>query len=89
MPAAKTKLLPYEDGNTRSFEFQGQAFYVKKKFKVGRFLKVLNDSPVDALEMVLSENSYENFLDLEITMDELKDFMETLSESLSGGALGN
>ena len=89
MPRAAAKPVVHEDGFEKVFEFQGESFGVRSRFKVGRFLKLLNESPVDALEMVLTEDSYEKFLDLEITMDELKDFMESLSESLSGGALGN
>lgn len=88
MPA-RAKALPVEDGMLNEFEFQGETYYVRTKYKVGRFLKKLNESPVDALELVLVDSSYEKFLDLEITMDELKDFMDQLSTVLSGVGSGN
>lgn len=83
------KQLPHEDGSTKSFEFQDQAFDVRKKFKIGRFLKVINNDPMGALELALTEDSYDRFLDLEIDMDELKAFMDLLSNALSGGDLKN
>jgi hypothetical protein len=87
MPARKA--LPVEDGMLNDFEFQGETYYVRTKYKVGRFLKTLNESPVDALELVLTDASYNKFLDLEITMDELKDFMDKMSTAISGDSLGN
>lgn len=87
MPVRKP--LPVEDGELKSFDFQGQTFYVKPKFKVGRFLKTLNESPVDALEFVLAPSSFELFLELEISMAELEDFMNDLSTTLAGKDLKN
>jgi len=89
MPRATVKPLPHEDGNVKTFEFQGQTFEVRTRFKVGRFLKILNENPMDALELALTEDSNERFLDLEIDMDELKEFMGLLSEAISGATLGN
>lgn len=84
------KITPDVDTSLYSeFEFQGEAYRVKKKFKVARFLKTLSESPVDAIEIALDEDSYERFLDLEITMDELKEFLEGLSNALSGASLKN
>jgi hypothetical protein len=87
--APRAKALPVEDGMLNDFEFQGETYYVRTKYKVGRFLKTLNENPVDALELVLVDASYEKFLDLEITMDEMKDFMDALSNVLSGVGSGN
>lgn len=71
------------------FTFQGKSFLVKRKFRVGRFLKTLSDSPVDAIELALDEKSYDVFLDLEIDMDDLKEFLELLSQTLAGTSAGN
>lgn len=69
------------------FEFQEQSFIIKKKYKIGRFLKMLNDAPIDALEIILEEESYERFLDLEMDMDDLKSFLEELSKAMGGSDL--
>lgn len=87
--AVKNKAVPADDFNTKTFEFQGEVFTVRERFKVGRFLKSLSDAPVDAIELVLEEHSFEKFLDLEITMDELKEFLEGLSEAMSGSSSKN
>lgn len=77
------------DNEFKTFEFQGETYTVKNKFKVGRFLRTLNESPVDAIELVLLPEDFERFLDLEITMDELKDFLEGMSNAMSGTGLKN
>jgi len=89
MPRTTAKPVPSDDYNVKVFEFQGQTFEVRTRFKVGRFLKTLNDNPMEALEYALAEESNERFLDLEMDMDELKQFMELLSNAISGGGLGN
>lgn len=71
------------------FEYDGQKFLVKRKMKIGRFLRTLNVSPVDALEIALEEESFERFLDLEMDMDDLKEFLELLSNVLAGSSAGN
>lgn len=91
MPVQKPKLVPADDleNEFTSFEFKGENYLVKKKFKIARFLKTLNESPVDAIEIALASDSYDRFLDLEIDMDELKEFLECLSEAMSGSSLKN
>jgi hypothetical protein len=81
---AVKKVTPDADFSRKSFTFQGETYVVREKFKVGRFLKSLAEAPVDAIELVLEEDSFERFLDLEISMDELKEFLEGLSNALSG-----
>lgn len=85
----KSRALPVNDTEMKSFEFQGEVFYVRDKFKVGRFLKSLADAPVDAIEIVLAPVSFEKFLDTEMSMDELKDFLEGLSEAMAGSPSKN
>lgn len=85
----KSRALPVNDTELKSFDFQGETFFVKDRFKVGRFLRSLSESPVDAIEIVLVPDSFEKFLDLEITMDELKDFLEGLSNAMAGSDLKN
>lgn len=87
MATQKSKLTP--DHEAKAFEFAGQTFGVKRKFMIGRFLKVLNTSPVDAIEIVLEPDSFEAFLDLEMDMDDLKEFLNRMSNALSGDELKN
>lgn len=88
--ATKKTVTPDADlKEFNEFSFQNEMFRVKRAFKIGRFLKTLNTSPVDAIEFALEEESYEKFLDLEMTMDDLKEFLELLSNVMSGSTLKN
>lgn len=89
MPAKRIVTPDMDTFNYVTFEYAGEAYSVKKKFKIGRFLKVINENPMDAIEIALTEESYEKFLDLEITMDELKEFMESVASAISGSGLKN
>lgn len=85
------KVTPDKDlENVTSFTFNNETFYVKTKFKVGRFLKTLNESPVDAIEFVLVPESFEKFLDTEMDIKtDLPVFMDALSTAVSGEKMGN
>jgi hypothetical protein len=72
-----------------SFTFHDETYFVRERYKVGRFLKALNNDPIGSLELVLDEDSYERFLDLEISMTELNEFLESLAKTISGSSLGN
>lgn len=85
----KSRALPVDDQEMKSFEFQGETYYVKNKFKVARFMRTLNDSPIDAIELVLPDADFNRFLDLEMSMDDLKDFLEGLSTALAGAPSKN
>lgn len=87
MPKKTTPDVDLEAFN--EFTFQGLNFLVKRKFKVGRFLKTLSESPIDAIEIALEEESYDRFLDLEIDMNDLKEFLELMSNTLSGTSSKN
>lgn len=81
---ATKRAVPADDTELKSFEFQGETYRVKNKFKVARFMRQLNTAPIDALELVLVEEDFEKFLDLEITMEELGEFLEALSNVMAG-----
>lgn len=81
---AAKKSVPGNDLEMKTFDFHGETYHVKNKFKVARFMRTLNESPVDALELVLPEEDFERFLDLEMTMDDLKDFLEGMSNAMAG-----
>lgn len=85
----KTRAVPADDMEMQTFDFAGETYHVKKRFKVVKFMRTLNDSPIDAIELVLPEEDFERFLELEMTMDELKDFLEEMSNAMSGASLKN
>jgi hypothetical protein len=88
--APRAKATPDEDlREFNEFVFQDEVYRVKRKFKVARFLKALDTSPVAAIEFALEEDSYEKFLDLEIDMEDLKEFLEQLANTMSGTNSGN
>lgn len=85
MPAAKNRQTALDaDDQFKTFTFQDETYTVRNKFKVAKFLRKLNSEPVDALEIVLTPESFEKFLELEITMEELGDFLEALSGVMAG-----
>lgn len=87
---AVKKAVPDDDlKEYNQFEFSSITFRVNKVFKIGRFLRTLNSDPVGAIEIALDPQSFDLFLDLEMSMDDLKEFMELLSNTLSGTSSGN
>lgn len=83
------KAVPADDYGVKTFEFQGETYRVKKKFKVAKFMRRINSEPIDAIELVLVPEDFARFEDLEMDMDELKEFLEGLSSALSGDSLKN
>lgn len=83
------KAVPADDLNVQEFEFQGETYAVKKKFKIAKFFKKLNSEPIDAIELALTEESYNKFEDLEMDMDDLKEFLEGLSGAMAGTTAKN
>lgn len=86
---ANTKLTPASDLETKSFEFQGETYEVKKKFKMMKFFRKLNENPVEALSLALTEESLERLEELELDMDDFKALIESLSQALAGTNSGN
>lgn len=90
MPNTRVKSVPADDMlSAKQFEFDGETYKVKSKFKVARFLREINTSPIDAIEIVLEPEDFERFLDLEMDMEDLKAFLEGLSNALAGTSSKN
>lgn len=87
MPARK--VTPDADLGTKTFEYDGQTYVIRNKFKIGKMFRALNENPIEALEIVLEEESFERFEDLEMDMDDFKKFMESMSEALGGASAKN
>lgn len=88
MPA-RARVTPDSDLDTKTFEYDGQTYTIRRKFKIGKMFRALNENPIEALEIVLEEDSYQRFEDLEMDMDDFKRFMESMSEAVGGSTAKN
>lgn len=88
--AVKKTVTPDVDlENVNTFEYRGEVYAVRKKFKIAKFLKKLNSEPIDAIELALTEDSYARFEDLEMDMGDLQEFLEGLSTAMAGTSSKN
>lgn len=71
------------------FEFQGETFQVRRRFKMFKFFKELTDNPVSAIALVLTEESLAKLEDRDLDMDEFKDLLEVISLAIAGTNAGN
>lgn len=86
---ANQRAVPAQDLETKSFEFQGETYDVKKKFKMMKFFRKINENPVDALSLALTGESLERLEELELDMEDLKVLLEALAQTLAGTSSGN
>lgn len=86
---ANQRSVPAQDLETKSFEFQGETYDVKKKFKMMKFFRKINENPVDALSLALTDESLERLEELELDMEDLKVLLEALAQTLAGTNSGN
>lgn len=86
---ANQRSVPAQDLETKSFEFQGETYDVKKKFKMMKFFRKINENPVDALSLALTGESLERLEELELDMEDLKVLLEALAQTLAGTSSGN
>lgn len=83
------KAVPADDFEAKTFEFEGETYAVKAKFKIFKFFKALNENPVSAITLALEEESLERLEDLEIDMEDFKVILERISDVLAGTNAGN
>lgn len=76
--------VPADDYNEKTFEYEGQTFRIKNKFKIFKFFKELNQNPVTAMELVIEPEDFVRLEELEIDMDDFKNILEEISQVLSG-----
>jgi len=84
-----TKPTPADDYEFKTFEFDGETYRVKNKFKMVKFFKTLNDNPVLALEYVVEPEDFAKLEDIEMDMDDLQRLVEAISQSIAGTNAGN
>lgn len=84
-----TKPTPADDYETKIFEFNGETYRVKSKFKIVKFFKLLNDNPILGLEQVVEEDDFARLEEIDMTMDDLQRLVEAISQAISGSNSGN
>lgn len=83
------KVNPSDDLNVKQFEYRGELFTVKSKFKMLKFFKALQSDPASAIELVIEDEDYARLEELEMDINDLKELLEKVSECISGDSLGN
>ncbi len=68
-----------------SFEFEGETFQIKKKFKRLRFLRQIGNDPFGALALAFEETELERLEDLDLEADAIERLFSSISEVLVGG----
>lgn len=74
------------NSNVKTFEFAGETFKMKRKFKRLKFLRQLSSDPGGALSLAFPEDELERLEDLELDEDGLTEVMEAIGKSLTGGS---
>lgn len=72
-----------------SFEFQGETYQTKRKFKMFKFFKTLSENPVEAVALALTDDSVARLEEKDLDMDDFKDLLELISNSIAGTNSGN
>lgn len=81
--------VPADDYEYKTFEYDGQVYRIKSKFKMFKFFKELTENPVGAIALAVEEEDYARLEDLEIDMDDFKTILEGISNTLAGTSSGN
>lgn len=87
---AKAVSTPSDDlKEYTEFEFQGEVFKTKRKFKMFKFFKTISENPVEAVALALTEDSVTRLEDRDLDMDDFKELLELISNSIAGTTSGN
>lgn len=84
-----TKPTPADDYQFKTFEFDGETYRVKTKFKIFKFFKLLNENPVLAMEQAIEPEDYAKLEELELDMADFTKILEGISNTLGGTSAGN
>lgn len=80
---------PANDGSLVSVTFKGVELTVKTKFKIFKFMRMINEDPIGALALALTETSLEAAEEIEMDFKDFEELINLISETLSGGNLKN
>jgi hypothetical protein len=70
----------------KTFEFNGETYQVKKKFKRLKFLRLVNENPFEAFALAFDEAELERLEDKDLTEQELLDLIEIIGKTLLGSS---
>lgn len=73
----------------KTFEFDGEIYRVKTKFKMFKFFKQITENPVGAIELAVEPSDYAKLEELDLDMEDFKNILEGISNTLSGDSAGN
>lgn len=90
MTTRANKSLPANDTlATKDIEFNGVTLTVKTKFKIFKFMKMINTDPIGALTLALTDESQEVVEELEMDFADFEILINKISDALSGADLKN
>lgn len=75
---------PDVDLDTNYVVWGDQKFEVKSRFKVGKFLRLINTNPGEALVEVFTEKGLEDYENTEFTFAEFGEFMSEVASAITG-----
>lgn len=84
------RATPEQDLNEfTEFQFQGETYETKRKFKMFKFFKTLSDNPVEAVALALTDDSVARLEEKDLDMDDFRELLELISNAIAGTNSGN
>lgn len=77
------------EGQNKTFEFEGEVYTVKAKFQMFKFMRLIGSSPVEAIAIALTPDSLAKLDEIDMDMDTFKLLLENISDAISGTDLKN
>lgn len=70
-------------------DFKGHVLQVKTKFKIFKFMKAINENPIEAILLAVTEESATILEDEEMSFNDFEELIGKISEAISGTTPGN
>jgi hypothetical protein len=83
------KPVPADDYEVKTFEFKGEFYTVKTKFKMVKFFRLLDENPVLAIQEAIEPSSYQKLEEVDLEIDDFKELLEKVAKAISGDTAGN
>ena len=80
--ATPAKTTPDLDDNASYVMWDGVKYEVKKRFKVGKFLRLIGSNPGEALMEIFTPEAFEAYEEIEFTFEEFGEFMGEVAEAI-------
>jgi hypothetical protein len=75
--------------STVEIEFKDVVLTVKTKFKIFKFMRLINEDAIGALSLALTDESLEVVEDMEMNLEEFEVLVNKISDAISGADLKN